>query len=632
MGLKQRLLQIVMLGLTLLLLQTSLTAVPLVKHPLAPPDTSSPQATLRSFVENIKESHRILMAAYDQYMEEPGPFPSTSVSEQAKQGKIFFTRATGCLNLSEIPPRLKQDLGTEVTLLLKEVLDRIELPIYAEIPDSEAVAANKEFSKWTLPNTEIDIVKVKEGPKAGEFLFSTQTVARLEEFYQKVKHLPYKPGVRGGFYEFYISTPGSLIPSTINIWFQNLPSWLNTRYWGQTLWKWISLGISLLIATWIPYKTFRWNLRRVATLSPPQRTWSRLLSPIIGIASMVVVGNFIDYWVNITGEVLIIVLIPIRIIFWILLTLTIILFGNALAETIDASPKINSQGIDGGTIRIVFRLLSLIIGMVVLLLGFNRVGISLAPILASLGIGGVALALAGQKTIENIIGGLTLFADRPVKLGERCRFEEQKGYVQEIGLRSTRIRALNGDLISMPNSKFSELELINRSRIDATLLNQTIGLRYETTSEQLRFVLVKLREMLLAHPKLLENEARVRFVKYGDYSLDVEIFVYVDTGKIPEFLGIQEDVLLRVKDIVETAGTDFAFPSQTTYISRDSGLNREQSRAAEAEVQAWRSKGTLPFPELTSEQREQFRDTLDFPPEGSPNGRSTSGNGNNPSK
>ena len=95
MGLKQRLLQIVLLGLTLLLLQTSLTAVPLVKHPLAPPDTSSPQATLRSFVENIKESHRILMAAYDQYMEEPGPFPSTSVSEQAKQGKIFFTRATG---------------------------------------------------------------------------------------------------------------------------------------------------------------------------------------------------------------------------------------------------------------------------------------------------------------------------------------------------------------------------------------------------------------------------------------------------------------------------------------------------------------------------------------------------------
>ena len=124
--------------------------------------------------------------------------------------------------------------------------------------------------------------------------------------------------------------------------------------------------------------------------------------------------------------------------------------------------------------------------------------------------------------------------------------------------------------------------------------------------------------MILAHPKLLEERARVRFVKYGDYSKDVEIFVYVDTNEVPEFLGIQEDVLLRVQDLIEAAGTDFAFPSQTAYISKDSGIDRERSCAAEAEVQDWRSKGTLPFPEFSSEQREQFRDTLDFPPEGSP--------------
>ena len=181
----------------------------------------------------------------------------------------------------------------------------------------------------------------------------------------------------------------------------------------------------------------------------------------------------------------------------------------------------------------------------------------------------------------------------------------------------------------MPNSKFSELELANQSRRDRILLRKTVGLRYETTPEQLRFVLAKLRQMILAHPKLLEEGARVRFLNCGDYSFDVEIFVYVDTGKLPEFLGIQEDVLLRVIDILKAAGTDFAFPSQTTYHSRDSGLDRERSSAAEAEVQAWRSKGTLPFPEFAQEQREQFRGTLDFPPEGSPNGRPASGNGNN---
>ena len=113
-------------------------------------------------------------------------------------------------------------------------------------------------------------------------------------------------------------------------------------------------------------------------------------------------------------------------------------------------------------------------------------------------------------------------------------------------------------------------------------------------------------------------------MKYGDYSLDVEIFVYVDTGDWFEFMGIQEDVLLRVKDIIEAAGTDFAFPSQTTYLPQDSGIDRERSKAAEAQVQAWRSKNTLPFPEFSPEQREQLRDTLEFPPEGSPNGSSAS--------
>ncbi len=570
MRLKGRLGQIVMLGLALLMLSTSLTAAPLVKRPLAPPDTSSPQATLRTFVENVNESHRILMAAYDQYLKEPGPFPSPSVREQAKQAKILFKRAKGSLNLSEIPPRLERDVGTEGTLLLKEVLDRIEVPTYAEIPDAEAVAADEKLSRWTLPDTEIDIVKVEEGDKAGEFLFSTETVTRLGEFYQKVKNLPYKPGATAGFYQFYISTPGWLLPLK---WLQGLPSWLDAVYWDQTLWQWIGLGISLLIAFWIPYRSFRWNWRRIATLDSPQRTWSMLLPPIITIASLVAVSYVVDKWINITGQLLLTGLIILEIIFWMMVALMIFLFGNALAETIIASPRINPRGLDASALRIVFSLLGLTIGTIVLILGLEQVGISLIPILAGLGIGGLALALAARPTLENIIARLILFADRPVKVGEECRFGEQEGIILEIGLRSTRILAENGNIISLPNSHFSELELANQSRRDRILLRHTVGLRYETTSEQLRYVLVNLRSMLLAHPKLLQEPAEVRFMKYGDYSLDVEIFAYVDTGDWFEFRGIQEDVLLRVKDIVEAAGTDFAFPSQTIYISRDSGLD-----------------------------------------------------------
>ena len=596
--------QIFLLGLALLMLQTSLMAVPLVKNPLAPPDTSSPQATMRSFMGNVNESYQILTAAYEQYRQEPGAFPSTSVREKVNWATIIFQRAERCLNLSEIPSRLKKDTAIERTLLLKGIFDRIDLPPYAQIPNKEAVIADKEFSKWTVPNTEIDIFRVEEGPEAGEFLFSPETVARLEEFYQKVKTLPYKPSAKAGFYQFYISSPGRLFPFK---WFEILPNWLGIIYGDQTLWQWISLIIFLLIAFLIPYGQFRRQWWRDTPVAPRKRIWQILLPPIVTIAILGGVSYFIDDWINITGDVRLIVLTTLEIILWIMVALTIFLFGKGLAELIIASPKINPRGLDASLIRTVSLLLSLTSGITVLILGLERVGISLVPILAGLGIGGLALALAARPTLENIIAGLILLADRPVKVGEFCCFGDKDGHVEQIGLRSTRIRALNGDLISIPNSKFSELDLVNMSRRDRILLWHTIGLRYDTSSEQLRFVLAKLHTMILVHPKLVEEKARVSFMKYGNYSQDVELFVYVDTKDWAEFCAIQQDVLLRVKDIVEAAGTDLAFPSQTTYISKDSGIDQEQSRTAEAEVQTWRGKGMLPFPEFSTEQQEQLR-------------------------
>ena len=628
MKLKRRWRHLLLLGLALLVLQTSLMASPLVKRPLAPPDTSSPQATLSSFVDYMNIAQQLLMESYDQYLKEPELFPSTSVSEQFQKTEIFFNRAADCLDLSAVPPRLKRQTGLERAIMLQEILDRIELPPDALIPDAEAVAADKKFSRWRLPYTKIDIVKVESGSRAGEFLFSSETVGHLKEFYQKVKNLPYRPGTPEGLAEFYLHKPGSLnVPLPFKL-FQGWPSWLNAVYGQQTLWKWIGLIVSLLIAFLIPYSSFRWNWRIVAALDPPQRTWLMLLPPIIALGSVAALSYFIEYWLNLSGNLLLTMSVALEIILWLVVAIIIFLLCNALAEAIIASPKINAQGLNASALRTFSRLLGLSIGIVILSVGIERVGISLLPILAGLGIGGLALALAARPTLENMIAGIILLADRPVKVGERCRFGEQEGDIVAIGLRSTRILGLSGYLISMPNSKFSELQLTNKSRSERILIRQLVQLRYETTPEQLRFVLANLRSMILAHPRLIEKRARVRLIKYGNYSFDVEIYVYVDTGNREEFRGIQEDVLLRVIDIVKAAGTGFAFPSQTTYLSRDRGLDSERSQVAEAEVQGWRSKGMLPFPEFPPEERDQLRNTLDFPPKGSPNERSASDNGN----
>jgi MscS family membrane protein len=149
--------------------------------------------------------------------------------------------------------------------------------------------------------------------------------------------------------------------------------------------------------------------------------------------------------------------------------------------------------------------------------------------------------------------------------------------------------------VIVPNAEFAQLQLENISIRNKTLFRVTLGLRYETTSEQLRYVLANLREMLLGHPKVSSENLRVRFRRFGDYSLDLEIFAYILTNDWPEYWAIREDLNLRIMDIVKDAGTGFAFPSQTAYLTDDSGLDAERSRKAEAQVEDWRVKGKLPF-------------------------------------
>lgn len=239
-------------------------------------------------------------------------------------------------------------------------------------------------------------------------------------------------------------------------------------------------------------------------------------------------------------------------------------------------------------------------------------------VLAGLGLGGLAVALAAQGTIQNFIGGFTLFADRPLSVGDFCRYGDKVGTVEGIGLRSTRIRSLERTVVTVPNAEFANLQLENFARRDRMLVRATLGLRYETTDDQLRFVLAELRELLIAHPRVLDDPARVRFVGFGEHALNVEVFAYVNTSDWNEFLAIQEDIYLRMMKVVREAGTSMAFPSRTLYHTRDPGVEAERQREAERQVQEWAAAQSLPFPDFAEADRERVVNTLDYPPRGSP--------------
>ena len=148
-------------------------------------------------------------------------------------------------------------------------------------------------------------------------------------------------------------------------------------------------------------------------------------------------------------------------------------------------------------------------------------------------------------------------------------------------------------LTTIPNAALSKMLVVNLAKHDRMLIKSVIGVCYETSPEQLRYLLVKIREMLLGHPRIHPDPARARFIGYGAASLDIEVFAYVTTSDWVEFLGIREGVLLRVMDIIKESGTGFALPSQALYFARGDGRDASRTNAAEAQVRNWREAGRM---------------------------------------
>ena len=256
--------------------------------------------------------------------------------------------------------------------------------------------------------------------------------------------------------------------------------------------------------------------------------------------------------------------------------------------------------------------------VLILIYGAQDLGLPVLSLLAGLGVGGLAVALAIRPTFENLIGGAVLYIDRPVRIGDFCSFGTRTGTVESIGIRSTQVRALDRSLISIPNAAFADMEIVNWAKCDRMLILTTIGLRYETEPDQLRYVLVKLRELFHVHPRIDRNTVRVRFAGYGASSLDVEIRVYALTREWNDFYAIREDAFFRVNEIVRNSGTGFAFPSQTLYMSRDDGLDEDRGHAAMQEVASWRRSSQLPFHRLAAWRVGELAAALDYPLHSSP--------------
>jgi MscS family membrane protein len=245
----------------------------------------------------------------------------------------------------------------------------------------------------------------------------------------------------------------------------------------------------------------------------------------------------------------------------------LILLNGEIEQYIHRFLPFTNRAAASQLLRLLRRTADVLVIFAGLLATLRLLSIDPTPALAGLGVGGIAVALAAQKTLENIVAGASLIFDQAVRVGDYLKVGTIEGIVDHIGLRSTRIRTPDRTVVSVPNAQIASTSLESISARDKFWFHPVVGLRYETTPTQLRTVVNGIRQTLEAHPSVDTRSVRVRFVRLGAFSLDVEINAYLDARDWNHFLEVQEELLFSITEIVSAAGTAIAFPTQTMYVA-----------------------------------------------------------------
>lgn len=216
------------------------------------------------------------------------------------------------------------------------------------------------------------------------------------------------------------------------------------------------------------------------------------------------------------------------------------------------------------------------------LIALSQLGVSITSLIAGLGIGGLVIALAAQKTVENLFGTVSIGVDQPMREGDFVKIGDTLGTVEQIGLRSTRIRTLDRTIVTIPNGELSNQRVESFAQRDRIRLACTIGLVYETTAAQLRAVIAALEGILRAHPKIWPDSITVKFASFGDSSLNVDVMAWFQTSDWAEFQAIRQDVLIAFMEAVEQAGSGMAFPTRTLHLVQDAPPARASQQVQQA--------------------------------------------------
>jgi len=401
-------------------------------------------------------------------------------------------------------------------------------------------------------NLDIIVERVDRGKTGLVWLFSSKTLESIPDVYQEVN----------------VVSLHDVLPQFL----------VSTRVAGIVLFEWIAVFVGMPLLYFLTVLLnrllgllaglLRRRLYRRAGLPNPELLAKPLRLLLIAAVirwgldrvSLPLVAR--QFWSSVVAIILIAACL------WLFL-----LLNSRVAEYVQRRLRDRNRSGSASLLRLGHRVIDILGIFAALLVLLHFFGVSPTAGLAGLGVGGIAVALAAQKTLENIVGGVSLILDRAVLAGDTLKVGDIVGTVEDVGLRSIRIRTPDRTMVIVPNGQIANMNLETLSARDKFWFHPKVGLRYETTSAQMRSVTDRIRDLLAAHSAVDRGSVQVRFLRFGAFSLDLEIVAYVFARDWNHFLQIQEELLLRVMEIVQKAGAQIALPSQTMYLTADSGGN-----------------------------------------------------------
>ena len=564
------LLIVITLGAGVAQAQTNESSLPLA-------DTSSPRATLKTFIDYCNEFHR--KTEGDRFFDRRSP-----------HHRPLVRSIVDCLDTSELPDYARNDIASEAAACLKEILDRVELPSWEDVPDVAAIddaGGPEKLAKWQIPGTRLSIARVEEGPQKHEYLFTPGTIERAFDQYEEIKQLDYRttgPEVSPGLYRWYSSVPGHPMIAAI---VDRLPEWTRERTFGLAVWQWAALSVAFLIAVLLmalAYKlerllTARWKEKAVFCYG------LTILLPIGAALVPLAFARFVDEELTIRGTPLYVASFSANIVTLLGAMVVVFGLGGRIAAIIVATPWVTAQGLNAQLIRIACRLASIVTVVIIFLEGGQYLGIPVTTLLASAGVGGLAVALAAQDTLKTLFGTIMLLADKPFRVGERIVFGKYDGVVEDIGLRSTRIRLLTGHEAHIPNDELARTDIENVGRRPFIRRTATIEMPSDTPVAKVKRALQIIRAAVENHEGMEEDfPPRVFLRDMNNSSIGIVFFYWYHPANYWDYLALSEKVNLQIMEQLEAEDIPFAAPALTVHSVEHGGKGLNAGRLSKDRV------------------------------------------------